>query len=699
MKTVRATLSSTIMLMLALSLLAPAAIAQKTDPAEKYQDSANGTVTSGVIKSLTKDCPAGTDPFFKNANPFISGGPGGEPGEFSSDVTFLIDGSEVTLSVWWKDDNSFRFGPPPEPLEQGGYALVLAVGAEIGNDKLIYKYFGLDGLPVSVAEDSGLNVLKPVNGDILDSADVNHLDLCLALADSTPPDIEFIPPSPLPGDTVSGTVTVKVRVTDVESDVGSVSAVVYPTGDPDSATPLELVLPQEGDIYTWVWTTFDPLADPPVDFASGSYTIAVTATDEATPVTNTVTVPLNVELVESFTSCFGTLGDEDFAQIPTETDEEGNLIYAGGCNPTGKVLIQAPPDNSACTGSDPAAGCYIDGTLLKPAIPTAHCGDYGFPDPRMTMIELPSPEYPVGRWVPTTKSSLNIFTDIGIDPAQEASVLAAVQASYPDPDPNDPDPLLPPPDLDNALVLDDKTYCANGCCVIAQHLKGNFLDELYLAWPDVNGLAFIKTHNARFLLGDDLAAKCYDYDPDGPPLPSFDLQDAASVGYMPLFQTPDDSGFLTVLTQDCRNPARDLTRNNGFDVSNIIVSTAVPRISVEEAPIEVLNFMYQQSEEDFVRVFFLLDVIERDALLKDGNFRRDVRSPMNQAKRRFDNFNTTSLQQSIDALADAADGIRTKTTYEVVEANPPGEALALIEHLIWELGLLKQELTRVEALP
>ena len=72
---------------------------------------------------------------------------------------------------------------------------------------------------------------------------------------------------------------------------------------------------------------------------------------------------------------------------------------------------------------------------------------------------------------------------------------------------------------------------------------------------------------------------------------------------------------------------------------------------------------------------------------------------MNQAKRRFDNFNTTSLQQSIGALIDAADGIRTKTTYDVTEANPPGEALALIEHLIWDLGLLNEELIRVEALP
>ena len=697
------------MLMLALSLLAPAAIAQKTDPAEKYQDSANGTVTSGVIKSLTKDCPAGTDAFFKNANPFISGGPGGEPGEFSSDVTFLIDGSEVTLSVWWKDDNSFRFGPPPEPLEQGGYALVLAVGAEIGNDKLIYKYFGLDGLPVSVAEDSGLNVLKPVNGDILDSADVNHLDLCLALADSTPPDIEFIPPSPLPGDTVSGTVTVKVRVTDVESDVGSVSAVVYPTGDPDSATPLELVLPQEGDIYTWVWTTFDPLADPPVDFASGSYTIAVTATDEATPVTNTVTVPLNVELVESFTSCFGTLGDEDFAQIPTETDAEGNIIYAGGCNPTGKLLIQAPPDNSACSvdNPNPPAGCYIDGTLLKPdpdrvtelanagdcpaAFPnpdgTSYCGDYGFPDCRMAQDVT-------GNWYPKYKEVLKVFDSsqgrgVGIHPDLAAGVLAAVQASYP----NGP---LPPTDLVGELVLDDTTYCANGCCVIAQHLKGDSLDTLYTAWPDTNGLAFIKVHDAKKVLGNNLAANCYD-ETTNP-----DLQDVAAVGYHPLFQTEDDSDFVTVLTQECQNPLRDFTRNNGFDVSNIIVSTAAPRIDAGAAPLEVLQFMFDQSEQDFLRALFLLSVILPDdgseVLVLTGNFNRDVASPINQAKARFGNFNVTSLQQSIDALIVAADGIRTKTTYKVVEENPPGELLALVEHLIWELGLLQRELTRVEAL-
>jgi hypothetical protein len=311
-----------------------------------------------------------------------------------------------------------------------------------------------------------------------------------------------------------------------------------------------------------------------------------------------------------------------------------------------------------------------------------------------------------GSWYPKYKENLDIFDSleqrgVGIHPDLADGVLAAVQASYPD----DPDGPEPPLNLDNALVLDENTYCANGCCSIAQHVKGYVetesgvegtqLSVLYPEWPvdPPTGLAFIKTHFPGLVVPLGQLAKCY-HEVTNP-----DLQNTAGAGYMPLFQTPDDSGFLTVLTQDCRNPARDLTRNNGLDVSNIIVSTAgLDYVATETSPVEVLTFMYQQSEEDFVRVFFLLDVIERDALLLTGNFRRDVRSPMNQAKRRFDNFNSTSLQQSIDALADAADGIRTKTTYEVTEANPPGEALALIEHLIWELGLLKKELIRVEAL-
>ena len=69
------------------------------------------------------------------------------------------------------------------------------------------------------------------------------------------------------------------------------------------------------------------------------------------------------------------------------------------------------------------------------------------------------------------------------------------------------------------------------------------------------------------------------------------------------------------------------------------------------------------------------------------------------SKKRFDNFNPRSLQQSINSLQDAVEGIKAKTTYRVTEANPPGELLSVAYHLIWELGLLREELLRVEALP
>ena len=82
-------------------------------------------------------------------------------------------------------------------------------------------------------------------------------------------------------------------------------------------------------------------------------------------------------------------------------------------------------------------------------------------------------------------------------------------------------------------------------------------------------------------------------------------------------------------------------------------------------------------------------------LLLTGKF-SDVSSPVNQAKRRFDNFNPRSLQRSIDALEDAAFALRSETTWLVTEKNCPGEALGRIEHLIWDLGLLKLELERLE---
>ena len=682
MKTVRATLLSAIML--ALGLPSAVALGAERDIADYGPSTKGFSPESGVLK-FQDDCPDETA-FFKNVVPGLTNG--SVAGSTVPPIEFIIDGKTVTMSISWDADNSFGFNIT------GGLAHIVAVTSDTNN--LLYDY--VNHYPAVNNVEPG-TVIGPVFADgnlndIQDAADVNHLDLCLAPVDTTPPSIVFI--EPLNGDTVAGsTVTVRVEVTD-DSGVDPDSVTISVNGETlgfmscgTTQPPLEC---------SYLWNTAGLL---------GPYTITVTATDQA--VTNpdgpnTGTASVDIEVID-LTSCFGTLGEEDFDPDPTEP------LYAGGCNPTGKVLLQAPPDTETCAGDNPPNTCFLMGTLLKPdparvsalydagdcpAGKPDYCGS-GFPDCRMA-------EDATGSWYPKYKENLYVFDSqqqrgVGIHPDLAAGVLAAVQASY-------PPGSTPPQDLNNALVLDDTTYCANGCCSIAQHVKGyketasgvegTQPSVLYPEWPVAppTGLAFIKTHFPGLVVPLGQLAKCYDEDTNR------DLQNAAGAGYAPLFQSPDDTGFVTVLTQRCKNPARDLTRNNGLDVSNIIVSTAgLDYIDVETAPIEVLTFMYQQSEADFARLFFILDVVERDALLDTGNFRRDVRSPVNQAKRRFDNFNTTSLQQSIDALADAADGIRTKTTYLVVEANPPGEALALIEHLIWDLGLLKRELIRVEALP
>jgi hypothetical protein len=285
-----------------------------------------------------------------------------------------------------------------------------------------------------------------------------------------------------------------------------------------------------------------------------------------------------------------------------------------------------------------------------------------------------------GQWVPVQpKRALKVFDEVSI---------------HPDLVPRVADALPPNSILSDAVVLDENTYCANGCCAIAQHakgyansgLEGDELQVLYPVWPQnpATGLIFIKTHFPEDVLPTDVIAQCYGTDGN------FDLQDAAGAGYQPLDQQLDDYGFLSVLTQKCVNPARTLTRNNGFDVSNIVETAG---IDFDADPVAVLNFKYGLSEDQFGLVFAALDCAA--PLLLTGKL-SDVTSPVNQAKRRFNNFNPRSLQRSIDALMDAAVAIRTETTWLVTEKNCPGEALGRIEHLIWDLELLKSELERLE---
>ena len=197
------------------------------------------------------------------------------------------------------------------------------------------------------------------------------------------------------------------------------------------------------------------------------------------------------------------------------------------------------------------------------------------------------------------------------------------------------------------------------------------------------------------LLPDRPVAKCYGPGPDQ----TLNLQEAAEFGY----QTTDKQlmiernelgeGTAAPWTETCGS-GRTLTRNKSFDIWNIIETAGIDFES-PTGPEDVLAFKFQQAEAKFIALFAALD--NAKPTLLTGKY-SDVSSPVDQAKRRFDNGNARSLDQSIAALQDAADAIRTKTEWQVTEENWPGDALGRISNLIWRLTKLREELTRLESL-
>jgi len=626
--------------MLVLSLLTSVTLAGKAVPVEeKYDDSEFGTVTSGVIKSL-RNCPVGTDAFFKNVNPFISGGPGGNPGELQWDGTFVIDGTPVTLSVWWKDDNSFRY-------EAVG-VLVTKIGAEVDSDKLIYEYAS------PVFKDSGLNVLQEPE---VDSAAVNHLDLCLALVDTTPPVIEFVSPEDTdPPAQVLGEVTVTVTVTDPSGvDPQSVTVSVN-----DETFPMDcedLSLNQTQYQCSYVWDT--------EGLSAGLYTITVNATDEAEPNANTATVSITVE-VRRLAQCFGILGDEDFPG--GEPLDDG---YANGCEPTPLMNVQAPPYTEICN-PDLAAGpipefCYISGELLKPdpskyasaastyggcdACAPDYCGDitqgeYGIPDPRMVCTRNENNEC-TDEWTPRT-------------PLQPLYVKDVVEG--------DPD-----------LVLGKFVYGNKGCFAAAQHTRGGTsIVDLYPLWPvdiedtldknEATGAVFVKTDSPAAVLPDGLVAEC-----------NVGLL-SAQAGYQPIGKTlsvdrlADGAPAVTLaLTEFCKNPARKATRDNGYDVASIIET---------DGSDDLLAFKYQRAQAQFDGLFVALDCA--GPTLLTGKF-SDVTSPVNQAKAQFDNGTIAALGRAKEDLEAAAFAIKEETTWAMTSENCAGDALSRAYNLSWRM--------------
>jgi hypothetical protein len=619
--------------MLVLSLLTSVTFAGKEDPATKYLPSDPGGITprSGVIKFL-RDCPVGTDALFKNVSPFISGGPGGTPGETYWSGTFPVDGSEVTLDVYWRDDNSYRF-------EASG-GVVWAVGPEVDADKLIYEY----GSPVFA--DGGHNVLD-AGGD---SAAVNHLDLCLSLADTTKPVIVFDPP--LNGETVSGDVTVTVKVTD---ESGLFSVLLSVNDGQTTDVPMEC-LPVAGSQDQFACSA-DWLAS---EFPGGVYTITVVATDNAVPDKNTQTASVTVTLAKSFVDCFGTLGDEDFSGDP-----EPGTAYTG-CEPTPFANVQVPPDTTVCnpalaTGPIPAF-CYISGVQLLPdsrlnsgdatelgnfiaeltslyggcdACVPDYCGDSGLPDPRMECTRDSSGDC-TDEWKPRQLTPLTIADVAEGDPAG---------------------------------VLGEYVYGYKGCFAAAQHFKGNELYLLYDAWPE-QGLVFIKRHDPAALIAPGQVAAC-----------NVGMPHASQAGYLPIGKSQSvdttSTGIAAITlaaTQECQNPPRTLTRDNGVDVSNIIET---------DGSDDPLAFKYQMAQTQFDALYNAVDCAEPDFTRGKIKF-SDVTSPINQAQAQFSNGSIAALQRAREDLQAAACAIRS-AKWEVTAENCPGDALARAENLAWRM--------------
>jgi hypothetical protein len=648
--------------MLALSLVSSAVSAPR--PSNVYLDSENGTVSSGVIKK----CVDGT--LEKNINPFISGG---NPEDFPIEWRefFDVEGSQVELVVVWNLDNSFNvgFGPNGDAL-----GTIIELGAENNTEKVKWKYnppaFSADPYAdrfIGPFADTGLNV---VDGEET-APKVNSIDICMGLLDIDPPTIVF--EKPTNGEQVSGEYPVKVLVSDPSGvDTNTVAFNV----DGQFVDYMNCTGSAPDYVCQYSWNT--------EEYDTGFYELTATATDL---VGNQGTGPdpaIEVEVVRQYTQCFGTIGGEDFDDPSAENDPNDPAFtgLAGGCAPTDAVLVQTPPNGTFCSGPDAdPTKCFIAGTLLKPANPTDRCGVYGFDDYRVL----------IGDDYPSSGIRLHVFDGPpapGLDPSQVPGVVAAIKAAYPAGTVFPLDAQL----LRDAVVLDENTYCANGCCLIAQHTKGALLDELYQNWDSENGTVFIKVHKTREKFAEDgkadVVTTCYN---------DSNLQKSFNAGYQPLFQTDDDTGLLTVLTQECNSPARTLSRGNGFDVANAIVNTI--EIPDDATPEEWLDFRVQKILEDFDRVFDLFSIIDRDGYVLAGNFNRFVKNPVSEAQRKVGSNNPDSKDQARAALAEAADGLRTKITCRITEANPCGEALALIEHLQYELRITADEQRTIAGIP
>jgi hypothetical protein len=315
--------------------------------------------------------------FLKNVGPSLTNGSGGtcpigSPGGFSE--TFIIDGTEVTIFLCWRDDNSVDF------KVEGGRAHL--VGVTSNTNDLLYPYADFTSGPVF--SDGRLN-------DISEAADVNHTDWCVEPVETNPPVVGEISIEPsLDGTTVSrpGPIFISTTATDDSElqsvDIAIVSVLTNPDGSPVFTVPAGAITAVDPtvDVYKWLLDL-----GPSFMIPDGDYTISITATDiflnTSLTATKVITVlPPNTSLAQ------GCL--EGPVLTPKAEDPDG-------CNNSG-VQNYLLPD--VLDGRPELAGKTVEQKLAKakPGAQNQYCGigtvvsEFVAWDPR---VNLPRPICPM----------------------------------------------------------------------------------------------------------------------------------------------------------------------------------------------------------------------------------------------------------------------------------------------------------------
>lgn len=733
MKTARATLTSTVVSTLALSLLTSVAWAGAVDLGDYAQTSPVGLFPEPGILKKQGDCPEGTA-FIKNAFPALTNGPGGSvvPAEETYFITLGSDTVPVTVRIIWSELNSFAF------QIENGVAYIVAVTSDTNN--FLYDY---TAAPANA--DGELNSLvqpDPAPPVLLAAADVNHLDLCLAAA--APPSITILSPLDTdPPTVVSGAEIVTATVTDdIEVDESTVMASIVG----DTLLQLGVGTPTVNpDEFTWSWntTTIDP-------DANGNYTVTVSATDTTgITATKSVTVAADTEPPSlSIVAPINGVSASGLVTVKANASDNVTLVSV-----TARVLdssnVEVKNLGEGTPSSDPdhfewtwdtttTTPTYTDGEYTIEATATDESGNstttsivfelanslqscegfLGDEDGSLNQtegcfftpvqnVQIP----PQNKGDAACKTNNNgetcTITEFLLIPAAKAPHLAGICSGefvYADPRvdtnglPQDVRTLNvfaelggAPDGFNGQLILDEFTY-GNPCFFVVAGKKNFDLTDAFF-WPaddpltpedEATGLVFIRTNFAEVLSpGIGPIPQCYGV------AGTLDLQEAGQIAY----QTDDlgrmRAGAAEVMTNRCFNPKRMSSFDFSFSVGNIKEHGLILT-----GPDDILTFKVERADVKFDFLEQALFAAEPQLISPRFSV---LTSKFNQARSQFDKRNSSALARAIADLEDLLFEVKNGT-WDVNDLNYPGEVQMRTENLIWRIKLLKAEVERLEAL-